>query len=190
MTQYEESARELALRWDMDIAVPLLLSTAKRLCGRADSYTRMETVIGLYDLMRRREWYRLLGNQWSICDNIREHAAFLSVVFRNATKTELRRMMTAAEIRHWDALPNEITIYRGCYEGLNEAGFSWTLSQDTAARFPFLNRYRQPGRAVLLTATVAKDRTSLQFGREEQEVIVTEPVQGYHMDSIHASPPH
>jgi len=55
MNQYEESARDLARRWGMDISLPLQLSAAKTLCGYADSDTRMREVIGLWESMRRRD---------------------------------------------------------------------------------------------------------------------------------------
>jgi hypothetical protein len=75
------------------------------------------------------------------------------------------------EQRAFDALPDEITIYRGCGP-MNEFGYSWTLDRTVAEAFPFKARYttKYP---TLLTTTIKKTRAAaLKLGRSEQEIIL------------------
>jgi hypothetical protein len=47
--------------------------------------------------------------------------------------------MESAEADAYRALPDRLTIYRGCCER-NLLGASWSLERETAARFPLLHR--------------------------------------------------
>ena len=135
----------------------------------ANSYTRLGILVRLADTMRYGAWLRLLGEQWSTCDNIAEHRDDLQCLL---VEIDTRPMMTAAERRKLASLPDTITIYRGCYE-YNVRGLSWSLDRDTAAKFPTLNRYRQPGQPLLVTATIPRDMIfALKLDRGELEVIV------------------
>lgn len=155
-------------------AVPVSASQARAMSMLASSYTRLGLLLELYFCMRRRDWFRALGAEWSQCDNIAQYREHLLLVFRLATDAQLRSMMSAPTRRRWDALPNTITVYRGCYRGVNEAGLSWTLSRERAAGFPFLRRYSVEGaEPVLLTAQIPKARTVLVTNRNEEELILT-----------------
>jgi hypothetical protein len=62
-------------------------------------------------------------------------------------------------------------IYRGCGPH-NVRGFSWSLSRETAMKFPFSARYHTEV-PMLLTARIPKSRAAaLKLARKEQEVIV------------------
>jgi hypothetical protein len=117
------------------------------------------------------QWFSLLGDSWSVCDNI----AYWSVVLRQrlarASREELDAMMDAREIEALRGLPERITIYRGCYR-VNRAGLSWTMDRAVAERFPRLWRYRRRDQQPLLrTGTVRRDRIVLKLCRNEREVI-------------------
>lgn len=80
-------------------------------------------------------------------------------------------MMCAEERAALAALPECITVYRGCY-AVNRAGLSWTTDRALAAGFPALARYRRRvERPLLRTGIVRRDRAVLKLDREEQEVV-------------------
>ncbi len=71
----------------------------------------------------------------------------------------------------FEALPEQITIYRRCGP-INMFGFSWSLDRQIAAKLPFMMRYRAD-KPTLLTATINKNRTAaLMLDRSEQEIIL------------------
>jgi hypothetical protein len=65
-------------------------------------------------------------------------------------------------------LPETVEIYRGCTNGLNEDGISWTLNRDKAEFFA--NRYSKGG--IILSKQISKKEILAVFnGRGEAEVI-------------------
>jgi hypothetical protein len=85
-------------------------------------------------------------------------------------------MMTYEERDQLEALPDVVTIYRGCYQN-NKHGLSWSLSKEIAEKFPLLNRYWRPTeQPYLVTAKVNKDDIiALKNDRGESEVITYRP---------------
>jgi hypothetical protein len=136
-----------------------------------NSYSRMPVIVGLYGFnyhMDRSDWLRLLGEWWSCCDNIGAHR--LALRRRLPAAGPVPELMTAEEMEAYNALPERLTIYRGCGPS-NMLGASWSLERETAARFPFLNRYRQ-SKPLLVTATVKKSRIlAIKLDRGEAELI-------------------
>jgi hypothetical protein len=144
---------------------------ADKACLLANSYSRMNTILTLRRHMSAPDWWRLLGENWNICDNIAAHKHQLRPMLLKANPTNLRSMMQTHELRALAAMPDEITVYRGCYE-VNRDGLSWSLSPTIAAGFTSLNRYiRKNEAALLLTGKVSKARVVLSLGRNEREVI-------------------
>jgi hypothetical protein len=87
-------------------------------------------------------------------------------------------MMTSEEKRAFDALPDEITIYRGCGPR-NEFGYSWTLDRTMAETFPFKRGYRTEY-PTLLTMKINKIRASaLKLDRQEQEIVLFDDGQSF-----------
>jgi len=125
------------------------------------------------------DWYQLLGEYWSMCDNISRHKGELEYYLEwafddcesRSRRALLNRMMTARERAIWRGLPDNVTVYRGCYE-INRDGLSWSLDRSIAEKFPTLNRYRREGEApLLLIGVVDKSRIVLKNDRKETEVI-------------------
>jgi hypothetical protein len=136
-----------------------------------DSFNRMEAVLGNFDLMDRLAWFAQLGEYWTICDRIAPHRARLREILRGATRAELDAMMTHEERQALDALPEHITVYRGCY-AFNRAGLSWSTDRATAVRFVSLNRFHHPDHAPILRIGLARrSRLALKLDRTEAEVI-------------------
>ncbi len=135
----------------------------------ANSYTRLPNLIDCYRTCDRDDCLRVLGDIWTVCDNIGEHKADLRCILPRSAEP---LMMTPEELAELEALPDPLTVSRGADRGVNERGLSWSLDRDVAARFPFLNRYgaRNP---VLVTASVGKRSvTALKNCREERELII------------------
>ena len=88
----------------------------------------------------------------------------------------VREMMTDEELEAYAALPDVVTIYRGCYKA-NKWGLSWSLSRQVAEEFPTLLRYRRDGeQPLLVTAKIMKtDVVAVKMDRGEQEVIAWRP---------------
>lgn len=158
-----------------------LLNHYRRVCLEANSYTRMRAVLDARNdkSLAVGDWYQLLGENWSACDNIVEHkfelAYYLDGAFDDSESRSrralLNRMMTARERAIWRSLPDKVAVYRGCYE-INRDGLSWSLDRSIAEKFPTLNRYRREGEApLLLIGVVEKSRIVLKNDRKETEVI-------------------
>lgn len=134
-----------------------------------DSYELMGAVLNLAKQIGPGEiWLRILGEHWSGSDNI--------FAYRNILKNLLpksgpvQEMMTDREMAAYEALPEVVTIYRGCGEQ-NMKGASWSLDRDVAAKFPFLNRYKVSN-PMLITSQIAKSQIlAVKLDRQESEVI-------------------
>lgn len=140
----------------------------------ADSYTRAEALLRVYfhKVLSRNDWFKRAGEEWSGCDNIGLYRLRFARILRGANRAELDLMMDAGERATLTALPEMLTVYRGCYE-FNRIGLSWTLSEDVARAF--VTKYRRyvcEGKApLLLTGLVRKSTCVLKLERCEQEVI-------------------
>lgn len=141
-----------------------------------DSYTRLPTLMECYT-PGNKDWFLALGENWSVCDNVRDFKEELRQILSNAPANDVHQMMTQEERKALEQLPDRITIYRGCY-AWNRDGLSWSLSKDIAEQFTTLNRYQHEGhKPELITATVNKRRCILKLDREEQEIISWEASQ-------------
>lgn len=113
-------------------------------------------------------WLRILGENWSDCDNIFAYQNILKHLLPK--EGPVVEMMTAAELAAYEALPDTVTIYRGCGKK-NKKGASWSLDKSIAAKFPFLNRYKVAD-PILVTATVDKCHIlAVKLERNESEII-------------------
>jgi len=137
----------------------------------ANSYDRMPALLALRPHLDRVKWWRILGEEWTGCDNIAAFKRDLKPLLREASREELDLMMEPHELAAWASLPELLTVYRGCYFD-NRHGFSWTLDRATAERFVTLNRYSRPGQQPLLArGRVRRTLAVLKTDRDEQEII-------------------
>lgn len=142
-----------------------------------DSYSRLPTLLDISWRLDDRDFLRILGEEWSSFDNIGHHIYDLwDTPFGRVRNAPFLEMMTPEELDFYNAQPELVTIYRGCYK-INKWGLSWTLSKDTAENFPTLNRYRRANdQALLVTATAfKKDIIALKLDRDESEIITWRP---------------
>ena len=139
--------------------------------------------------LSRTNFLRLLGMIWTACDNIsncvddyelqeRVHTAVAPPLpwgkrpsFKMPGTEHIPLMMTAEELSALLALPEQVTIYRGCGPD-NMYGVSWTLDKNVAMCFPYKGLYVQ-SEPLLITAKIdRKDIVALKLGCDESEVIV------------------
>lgn len=133
-----------------------------------DSYSRLGAIVHMAGKMNKGDWFGVLGEWWTQCDNI----AFLLWWLKELLprKGPVMEMMYEEEREAFRGLPENLTVYRGC-GSWNKKGASWTLDRDVALKFPFLNRYRVKT-PLLITATVKKSKVlALKLGRNESEII-------------------
>lgn len=144
---------------------------AQKIMMWCNSYERMPTLLGLFYEMEYSDWAKLLGQEWSCCDNISLYKSTLA----GFLKKPIPEMMDEEELRAFDQLPEVFTIYRGCYSK-NKHGLSWTLSKEVAEKFPTYHRYRGEGVPLVITAQVKKAKVAaLKMSRQEQETITYRP---------------
>lgn len=147
------------------------IEQARHAAALADSYRRLDIVMSWYGRVAMPQWFSLLGDSWSVCDNISRWRSDLRIILRRATREELDFMMDAKEREFLAELPEHVTVYRGCYP-INRAGLSWTMERSVAERFPTLNRYRRrDAQPLVRIGTVRRNRAVLKLDRGEQEVI-------------------
>lgn len=164
-------------------AVKLDLDGGRKALRYCDSYSRMETLVDLGFRMREPDWYTVLGEEWSVCDNIGLYRLLLKRML--PAEGPVVEMMTADELAAYEALPENLTVYRGC-GAVNIRGASWSLSRDVAEKFPTLSRYRQ-ARPLLVTARVSRRRVlAVKLDRDELEV-VTFAARRVTVEALHVS---
>jgi hypothetical protein len=132
------------------------------------SYSRIDELLLLFREMYYPDWLTICGEFWNMCDNIATYRIWLRRLLPE--RGPVAPMMEPQECLAWEAMPERLTIYRGCGPS-NMLGASWSLSRTVAAQFPFLNRYRQ-AEPLLVTATVPRNRIlAIKLDRGEAEVI-------------------
>jgi hypothetical protein len=147
----------------------VLSGSITRFCN---SYQRIPAILRLEsDPAEPLKWFRLLGEEWTVCDNVGLHKDAILERLRDATRAQLDAMMNEEEQAAWAALPDEITAYRGC-SSINQDGMSFSLDRDIAAEFPTLPRYRAE-EPLLVEARIPKRFSVLKLERSEQEIILT-----------------
>lgn len=153
----------------------LTIDQGRESVGFCDSYNRLPTLIRLAELMETTEWLTLFGEEWQSCDNIGAFADEL--IFETPLRDAIddpslrQHLMDFTEQLALENLPEEFTIWRGCYAS-NKWGLSWSLDREVAAMFPTLHRYRQQGQPLLVKARIRKrDVLALKLDRGEAEVI-------------------
>lgn len=121
-------------------------------------------------------WCRLVGEFWSDIDGDR---GTLVAELRKVHADHRRMMMSPEEQEALANLPKTFSVWRGCYEGFNTEGVSFSLHKNIARGFPFLNRYQVRGAVpVVLRARVSRDQVVYKSDRKEEEVIAFEFLSG------------
>ena len=115
-----------------------------------------------------------LGEMWTDFDNIGVYLSDLFGAVRDKAQNPesmIPELMSDEERMAFEALPEQITIYRGCGPQ-NLFGFSWSLDRRVAEEFPFPARYKTDEPRLLTALINRKQGRCLGLDCGEQEVIV------------------
>lgn len=119
-------------------------------------------------------WEMLVGDVWTDTENFHQEEEFWRLIW--AIAGQALGAMDEDERAAFDALPDEITVFRGYSHDDAALGISWTLDEDKAEWFARRAVQRSGGTARVAKARVAKDDVSAYFnGRSEQEIVVAHP---------------
>lgn len=161
----------------ISIDIAMNKQEAENILLQCDSYQRMGRLMDLKKKLWPPTWLKLLGEYWSLCDNVWRYAD--RILFEKPISNidgPVREMMNDEEWKDFMLLPDRLEIFRGCYEGLNEDGICYSLDKGIAASFPTLNGYRVQGKQpILLHGLVNKSEVvAYKNDRGEREIIIRE----------------
>jgi len=84
-----------------------------------NSYERLPAILKTFRDFKKKqktaEWFRILGEEWSSCDNVGLYAKKIKSIF-SANQRHWVEMMNEKEHKLYDALPKKIVLYRGAGE--------------------------------------------------------------------------
>lgn len=132
---------------------------------------RLDKLKGVLNELTDGEYWKLLGQMYILTEIVSFQQKTVRDLF-SSSRPEREKLMDADEQKILDALPDELTIYRG-YDLTNSKGWSWTLSEEKAEWFA--NRWREASperRRNVATGRVRKKDVIAYFdGRNEKEII-------------------
>lgn len=120
-------------------------------------------------------YWELVGAVWTDSENIWQNEAEWEELL-HADRPERQAMMDDDEREMFAVLPEVIEVWRGCIQGQNEDGLSWTTDRERARWFARRFADNRDGDPIVLHGTVAKEQVVAYFaGRNESEIVVAEP---------------
>ena len=129
---------------------------------------RLEAFVQITKELSDKEYWSLLASVWTDTENGWQNLPTWRALFWSK-RPGRENLMDANERFILQNLPETVEIYRGCTDGLNEDGISWTLNRDKAEFFA--NRFGKGG--IVLSKQINKSDIIAVFnGRGEAEVIV------------------
>jgi hypothetical protein len=114
------------------------------------------------------KYWSLLSSIWTDTENGWQNIEQWRELF-GSSRPSRNFLMDEDEQFAFDNLGDKFTVYRGCQEGLNEDGISWTLKREKAQWFA--NRFQDDG-VILEKAVTKQDAVALFIGRNESEVVI------------------
>ncbi len=117
-------------------------------------------------------WPVLIYN-WSICDGLyTNRGPYLDLMRHLKHQWPPISFYNADDQHFWNALPDIVTVFRGC--GRRQVrGLSWTTNREIAAFFAKGGRFRPPYAPSIACATVSKsDIFFIKTSRKEAEIVL------------------
>ena len=135
---------------------------------------RVDALLGLLRDIRTAQFGRLVRSVWmdaeeimAACDEWTE--VWAHVYHCGKLNWRFKRLMGTSDRRIFDALPEVVTVYRGCRSEDEVLGYSWSLRRSTAEWFAT----RDASEGVLAEAEVHRSLVMAYFDeRNEAEVVV------------------
>ena len=129
---------------------------------------RLEAFTKIADKLPDAKYWSLLSSIWTDTENGWQNIEQWKELF-GSSRSSRSFLMDEDEQFGLQNLGDSFTVYRGCQEGLNEDGISWTLRREKAEWFA--NRFQKDG-VVLEKVITKQDAVALFIGRNEPEVVV------------------
>lgn len=120
------------------------------------------------------EYWSIAGWLWEDTENQWQNLSEWQDVL-SSERDQKEYFMTSDEQQFLKSMPDEVEIYRGCFEGINDEGLSWTLDMSIAELFSQHRHFKRKDdwESVILSQTVSKeDIFAVKLGRKESEVIL------------------
>lgn len=139
---------------------------------RAEALLRIATERG--DDIDDATYWELVGSVWVDSENIWQNRQEWDVLLHGLReKDEAQHMMDDEEREFLAQLPEQIKVYRGAVDQVNDDGLSWTLDEAKATWFARRFDREHLGEAVVVHGWVAKEDVLAYFGgRGESEIVV------------------
>ena len=133
---------------------------------------RIEAFREIEHLLSDTAYWKLVADIWTDTENQWQNYQEWKDLM-GSDRLSRNYLMDEEEFNTLLALPDVVTIYRGCQKGINEHGLSWTLDKSIAQWFS--TRLERDGEPIVLERTVPKsDIIAVFTGRGESEVIFLE----------------
>jgi hypothetical protein len=132
---------------------------------------RLDALLDIADEMSDKEYWEKLSDVWMDSENIWQNIHdWIAAWNQRTTSREL--VMTKQEREEFDAMPEQITVYRGALSDKNKHGMSWTIYKDKAEWFS--TRFAGDGDIpVVIERVVNKSEILAYFTRRgENEVVL------------------
>jgi hypothetical protein len=133
---------------------------------------RLDAFIEIQERLSDAQYWRSLEFVFSMVEYVQcNFAKWLRLL--NSKRRYRPLMMDRKDRKHFETLPDTLTIYRGYQHGKNHnrMGLSWTLSKEKATWFAY--RHAEDGAPNVAAANCRKaDAFCYTNGRGEQEIII------------------
>jgi len=129
---------------------------------------RLEAFEMYADRFSDEQYWSTLADVWTDTENAWQYRKRWVKLYQSKRPAR-HALMDADEYTKYQSLPAIVTIYRGCQEGINENGLSWTLDKSKAQWFA--TRFAKEG--IVIEKSIPKEQIIAYYsGRGEEEVIV------------------
>lgn len=123
-----------------------------------DSSEALDAFLVIEDDLDPPDYWRLLGDAWNAAEAVAANEETWRRLF-SSDRQNREMLMTEAERPFLEALPEEVTIYRGHSHEEGARGLAWTLERDSAVQFAHqfassTDMGHPPGEPRLATGTV------------------------------------
>ena len=150
-----------------------LLDNLEKSLLLCDSYSRLDFLIDIWDSYSEDVFLKMFFNWWTSCDttplNI-EHITNILGELEQLGSLQLKYAMPE-NLAEYLALPDELTVFRGCY-AFNDDGICFSTDKQTAINFVNHARYKADGnQPILLTGKVKKADCLFFNDRKESEIL-------------------
>lgn len=135
---------------------------------------RLQAFMDIADQLIDQDYWEIAGWLWQDTENQWQNLSEWQEVL-TSDRALSQFFMTPDERAYFQSLPDEFEIYRGCFEGINEDGLSWTFNKGIAEMFCGHKHFKRNDdwQPLILSQTVrTKDIFAIKLGRKESEVIL------------------